>query len=370
MKKTLFTAIVLSLLCLPLTAACVNPTDSFASEVVLNKPETYYNLGRFLKAENFLYEDGRYIFQSQYNKNLATILSEISSPVCKTNCLSVRLQIPLDEAEFKSYYLSVISSVVGKEISLKEETDNYKGWSIISGKTSLELKKNQINILISSLDRRSDIIIEINEKLKICGGCDGKCVYTAEGNKCITREMKEDIEEIMKFLGLINKFSDLFSSYRAVEAEKTIADLKPAIEPYIDWEEAMKQELVNLKAKGIIDIEDKDIEKIAWLSERGRAGHNSRIVYSEKDREWKYYYDTENPVLIRGVGCEEFPAKNLPRKALDFRKLNFSTYYLIPGMIAFFLAVIFVILYFIARKITKMKGKRRVKRIKQGLKMR
>jgi len=359
MNKKIFIVIFLFFL-LPLTKACINPTDSFAAEVVLSKPKTYYNLGLFLKARNFLYEEGKYIFQSEYNKNLAAILTEVSAPVCKTNCLSVRLQTPLEEEEIKMPYFSIISSVSGG-VKMSEGITNYKGWDIIAGKNNFEFRKDQVSIIISSFKRRNDIIIEVNEKLGSCGGCNGKCIYNPKGNKCIPKEIKESVEEVLKFSGLINRFSELFSSYRTVEAERTLKDFNPVIKWDMDWEEAMRQEIVGLKRKGVINIEDKDIEEIARLAEKGKAGHNSRIVYSEEKERWVYYYDIESPVFVKEIRCEDFPLSKIPKKTLDFKKITLSVYYLIPLLTAFFLALILAGLILIARIITKKRGKKNKK---------
>ena len=365
MKKILFFAVLFFCFQCSFAKGCVNSIDSFAVEVLLNKPDISYNLGKFSLAGEVIrgnfFSSNEYIFQSQYNKNLAVILSE-NSDLCRRNCVSVRLQIPAQTSQTKIPRFVLLSEVYGKKINLTEDVANYKEWHITFFSDSVELRKNNVRILVNPklINPNNEVIIEINEKLQNCENCDGRCVSSQYGKLCINKKLKEEIEDVLKFSGIINNFDNLFSNYKVVEnSEITLTDLKPEINPdSIDWEEALRQELVWLKNREIIDIGKEDIEKVVSLAGKGKAGHNSRIVYAENEDKWLYYYETKDAQLIQETNCEEFSPLQLPQNLPFFTNLSVSPYYLIPLMASVLLFLILFVLVLIARILNKKKSKK------------
>jgi len=332
------------------SSACINSADSFALEVVFNKNS--YNPNQLSALANTIQKQNSYILQSQYNRNLAAILTEMP----EDNSLSLRLQIPVETATTKIPYFSSISTITGRKINITQGTTNYKEWIIIYT-NNIEMKKEKLSIIVASLPLKYEIFLEINQKLQNCNNCEGKCVYNEYENTCITKKLESDIEDILKFSGLINNFNEVFQSYRVTgKGEKTITDLKP-LDIGIDWQEAIKQELVWLKDEKIINITHQDIEEISQLSEEGKAG-NSKIVYSDKEEKWLYYYETPNPDLAKELNCKEFLLSDIPKNLpIIGATIGISTYYLIPIILAFLLLLTLVILFLIARTINKRKMK-------------
>lgn len=103
-------------------------------------------------------------------------------------------------------------------------------------------------------------------------------------------------------------------------------DLVPAVDidpEKFNWKEAIKAELVWLRENKIISgLGDEDIEKIYAVSERGKAGYNSRILWEKRGGEneytWLPYNQTDNPVLLKISGCGGFSISSLPKRKIVF----------------------------------------------------
>lgn len=96
MKKILVLSISLIFVLTFQAFACFNPTDSFAAEVVLNKPGASYDLELVKLAANVSFEEGAFVYRSHFDKRVAVILAEIdeSAPAEILKGLSVKIQIP------------------------------------------------------------------------------------------------------------------------------------------------------------------------------------------------------------------------------------------------------------------------------------
>jgi len=340
-------------------AACINPTDSFASEVLLNKQGANYSIEKLITAGNVIRQSGEYVFQSQYDKKLAAIVKKENTQ-CK-NCLLIRLQMPVETKTGEISYFSIASSIIGKNINLSQDTTNYKDW-LIRYSSSIELKKEKISITISSANNKYDLIIEIDENLSDCKSCDGKCVYSQYGETCIGKELKDSIEDVLKFSGLIDNFDDLFYSFKVIgKGNKIETDLQASAQVDVDWKEALREELVWLKKHSIIEIADKDIENIAILSKEGTAG-NSKIAYSQGKDRWMYYYETENPLLSKEFNCNEFSFSAIPEETPSFGLEKISLYYLVPIVIIGLFVLILLALFLISLVINKRDKIKRVRK--------
>ncbi len=329
---------------------CINTQDDFAVEVVVEN----YSFLPFSSAQNYYYLNGSYIILSDYSKKIAAKLSKDN--YCD-DCLSIKLQIPVQLKVREVPYLNIVSSIYNKKINLKEGVTNYKDWSILKTEDSIELKKNKVNIFIGIVKNKYDLIIEINEELKNCEICDGYCISGGGYNVCIPKNIKEDIEGVLVFTGLIKDFRNIFGLYRiAGYGKKLIEDLEPDINPKkIDWEEAMRQELVFLNKNKVIDLDKEDIERIVSLSKQGKAG-NSKIVYD--NGEWKYYYELENVEILPKENCQEFLKTNMPKNPVDFNG-GISLYYIVPLFITLALVIFIFILILIGRFIVNRKFKKK-----------
>ena len=359
-KKTQFLRVFLILAILaflPIVRACANSVDYFALEVQFSKPGIDYDFGRFSHAGNYIVRDNNYIFQSQQNKNIATIISERKDRLCE-ECLNLRLQIPMETSTKKVPYFSFISSVSGKKVNMTKS--NYKDWiAIFNANSQIELRKSNIYILLSSFSNRQDIIVEINEELASCEKCDGKCVSSFYGKNCIPKALKEEIESVLKNYDVINNFDELFWNYRVVGyGEKTVTDLYPSYEENINWKDALIKELEFLKDNKIVNLSEDDIKETGSLAERGKAGDNYRIVYSKNnlgEYKWQYYYETLNTELTDELNCEDFTSSIIPEEKMFFSKIGIPLYYLIPLVGIIILLIILAILFLIGRGIGKKK---------------
>ncbi|MEW5760622.1 MAG: winged helix-turn-helix transcriptional regulator [Candidatus Thermoplasmatota archaeon] len=185
-------------------SACFSPTDSFAFEVLLNKPEIKYDLSPFVNATHVTNQNGTIIYRSHYNKDVAVLLYEINKN------LSLRLQIPT-----------------------KSVVDN--------NQTTLQ---------------------PIDDSLKS-----------------------------------------------------------------FDFKNGTKKELEWLRENEVIfGLNDSDIGQISEIAKAGLAGHNSRVVW---ENEWKPYYKTNSPMLLRKQGeglaegidsCGELNMGSLPEGDVTFGK--------------------------------------------------
>lgn len=88
-----------------------------------------------------------------------------------------------------------------------------------------------------------------------------------------------------------------------------------------DVKEAVREVLNFLKIHKVVNLSKEDIEKIANVSKLGNAGHNGRIV--KEKGEWKPYYETSNPLLLKGflkAGCGRGEIMEIPLKDISFSK--------------------------------------------------
>jgi len=360
MKRLLFITLALIFICSPsVFATCSNSLDSFATEVIINKPDTTYNVNILGNIKNVENVDGKYIMQSSYDPSLALVLEDQSGLTTgKTSGLSVRLQIPVKAEEKQFPYLKLISSI--NKGKLNVSSSYYNGWDISCMKgiptPQCEFKKEQTTLLVSLVSpNRYEVILENTDDLKKCSSCDGACVGLGE-TRCLDKRLKTSIEEILVYSGVITSFSDFLSSYRiATMGSIAQTDLSPQVSPdEIDWKAAISQELTKLRSLNIISLTTSDIAEISILAEQGTAGHNSRIIYGEDttDHErWTYYSQTKFCEASKLVNCQDFPISLIPLGEASFESPKISTYWLVPLVITGSLLVIFFLLVLTARLI-------------------
>jgi hypothetical protein len=367
MKKVIFSLIILGFIMAILSqvgvsALCLQSTNNFASEVLLNKPGIDFKLDSLSNAKNVIINQNRYVLQSEYNPNLAVILERDS------NSLSLRLQIPVKAVQTNLQHVKFSSRMLNGKLNVSNGA--YNGWTItcLEGDPiqECEFVKGKTNILISLISLENyEFTLESYEELGNCNACDGICILNV--NKCIDRTIKQDIDDLLKYSGFSSSVNELLTSYRVLGSGKvSINELTPEFNGQIDWQSAMKQELTRLRRENILLITNQEIDDISLLSKEGNAGQNNRIVYGEDKQgseKWLYYYETKLPSLTNLESCEEFTTSLVPTGAITFSQGQISTLYLVPIVITFFFIVLLVILIITARFITVEKRKHKLKPI-------
>jgi hypothetical protein len=370
MKKLFLLFIITVLIAIPASVFGLASltSDDYAVEVVLNKPGIEYNLASFNNANNVAVRDNGFILQSKYSPNLGTILEEINGLACsQTSGLSIRLQIPVKMQEENVPYFKFVSTSIKGALNWTDEK-SYNGWEVscISGNPVPEcvFTKQETTITVSRVaSNRYEATIETTKKLGSCTSCDGKCIISQEP-KCIDKSLKNDIEDILKHFKVISNFDEIVLSYRVVISGTRVIDvIVPEKSLDIDWKDALRQELSELRSDNVIAITMDDIEKISSLAEQGKAGANERITYCEdknQESKWIYYSDTKSPVLTTTKNYREFPFSSIPTSMMSFSSGEISTYYLIPAIITSFLVVLFIILIVVARIVDNSSKKRHI----------
>lgn len=342
-KRFFLILLIVIMFNLNFVSGCINSLDSYAVEILFNKENMSYDLSQLLFMKNVEVKNSEYIMQSQYSKNLASIVKEEN--VSGNKFFSLRLQLPAKEITEKKDTFSLISLISGKKMNISH-FGKYNGWKIVKEGSSYILRKDNILIYVVSIGEKNDILLEVYEKFQSCEKCDGKCVYGSSvnpyGNICIPNRIKKEINNILKFV-IDTNFDELFINYRVSRnGEKYVSDI---ISEYkTDFKEAVKQELVFLQKNKILNITNSEIEELVKLADEGRAG-NSKIVYSNK---WTYYYQIfeMNSKKI----CNEFLVSEIPKNKPVPIDGN-TPFYIIPLIIGGGLFLIILILILIGRLI-------------------
>jgi len=231
--------LIFLLISLNFTSACLESSDAYATEVVLNKPDINYNLNSLVNAQNVILKENKYFFLSHYNENLLVIISEIKGDIAGgLPGLSVRVQIPVNKIREKIRYLKLVSkSVNGKpkkefvgrssfgnwQMKCTEEEDSETKEMIIS---ECIFTKEGMNLKVIPEEGKIDkynVEIEIFKDLPSCElkddkkECKGYCVYSGGMSACIQESKKNEIENILIYTGLIKNFDELVNAYSVIK---------------------------------------------------------------------------------------------------------------------------------------------------------
>lgn len=357
--KKVFVLIIL-LMIMPLAEACFSPVDILAVEVYFNKPEITYNLELLKNAENVEIIDGKIVYRSHYDERVAVMLWEDES-------LHLRIEIPPKGWSSTVFSARFTTSMIIPESNIEKAKE--LGWKV-EGKYAF--RKGNILIQItpqkgSECSKDSDCAtggcsgeicttkeeakkvasICIYEewydclKLTSCGCVNGICiwkpndaferclkkhgidpsevikmpqaeVYITIYGKELTEDKKAEIKELFSILGMSCALEN-------IEFDKKVIDMPEGIVDHytFNFKEALRVELEWLKENGIINIDDRDIQGIVKVAERGKAGYNSHIGwYDDKDGSfaWIPYDESKNPKLLK---CIREPMRyNLPNGTL------------------------------------------------------
>jgi hypothetical protein len=281
--------------------SCLNPTDSFAFEVLLNKPEISYDLSLISSSDNVnvIKNPITIIYRSHYNKDVAVILRVIDTEFVKG--LSVRIQVPTKLLKI-SYPQTNVEVESSNMLRVNEDflrSLNYKVEGLTKeGKVKAILTKGNISIAVWSIKTDKEIYSGIRITIK---------------NETLTQGLKDELKSIALSFG-IGEEEWKNSVIKTIMVES--ADLQP-LYSYLknfDFNNAIKVELEWLRDNKVIyGLSDSDIKQISKIAKAGLAGHNSRVVWEDG---WKPYHKTKNPTLIRAIDCGGFSADKLPEGTL------------------------------------------------------
>ena len=300
-------ASIIAVLLLATTAtACSNPADSFAFEVLLNKPGITYDPAPLQNAENVNIENNTMVFRSHYSSEVAVVLQEVVSPL---RGLSVRLQIPTETVKI-SRTQTLLEIQVNRNLTPDVDLMESMSYEILK-KSSVEV--SLIEAKKGSLETGS-VEISIFSRAS-----EGSLFSVAIRNKNLTDDLMRELKIIATSAGI----TEHEWSNAKIET-KTVHDVdlrvsNDSLENF-DFKTAIRVELMWLENNGIISgLADSDIQQISQLAKAGLAGHNSRLVW---ENGWKPYYETSSPLLIKGINCEGLSAENLPEGELTIRSHN------------------------------------------------
>ncbi len=285
--------------------ACANPTDSFASEILLNKAGVIYDLTDIKNSKNITLQNDTVIYRSHYNPEVAVVLS-VNEPFNKQ--LSIKLQVPVTQVQMKLPVVNIKAVETVDVASLNADAAKELGWNVkVSGKAflgnvtrdSYSLEKRDISISLMPEGRTS---LERTEAEAVINNATA-----------LTEDTRRDIEEVLVKIGFARREEVLQNA--AVEAKiQEWEDLVPSVNvdaDTFDFSGAMRAELTWLRNNKVISgLTDEDIDGIAKEAGKGIAGYNSRIVYFEGN--WLPYRRTGQPLIKSVSGCGGFPLALLP----------------------------------------------------------
>ena len=360
---------ILSVLILSNTAsACANPTDSFATEVLLNKPGISYNLSGMIESDNVIVktkevpvesepvggvptpqaitippqmivipndnstvipetvmpklpaetrtELDRIIYRSHHNSDVAVILSEDQIPLNGewngARYISVKIQIPTKDVHRSMPYVRIRLIEDVNAAVLDINTSAGLGWDfeVSGGNRTTEGGGHQL--MKSYSLRKGDIRIDVMpagraslEKTDVC--------VTVNNATSLSESAKDEITDVLVAIGFFEP-TDIIDDTAIASNIREWDDLESAIgvaADDFDFGAAMKTELEYLIDDGmVVGLTDEDVDEIASASVRGTAGFNSRIVY--EDGGWIPYRETGNPILMKLGDCGGFSIAELP----------------------------------------------------------
>jgi hypothetical protein len=355
-------AILVILILSGTASACVYPTDSFATEVLLNKPGVSYNISGMIGSDDIIVktkevpvksepvggvptpqaivipnnnstaitetvmpklpaetrtELDRVIYRSHHNPDVAVILSKDQIPINgewnDVRHISVRIQIPTKDVHRSVPYIGIGLTEGVYTAALDIEACADLGWDFeVSGSGSWTTDDGERRIMRSYLLRKGDIRINVMPADRT--SLEETVVsMTVNNATSLSDGAKDEITDVLVAIGFFEP-TDIIDDTAIVSNIREWNDLESAIgvaADDFDFGAAMKTELAYLRSVGVIvGLTDTDVDEIASVCVRGAAGFNSRIVY--EDGEWVPYRETWNPILMKLADCGGFSITELP----------------------------------------------------------
>ena len=379
MAKVLSGGTALSLIFVGVALACANPTDSFATEVLLNKPGLSYDLSGIVQAEGVTLHKGKVspsgveivtvevprpqetvtgkeavqpeegetqteieaiTYRSHYDPCVAVVLSESGVGPEAREYLSVRIQIPTQEVYSSTPLVEM--RLVGQMdvVSLDVEQAQTLGWGIkISGGGSWTVgggdvegddddEENEGDSERREVSRDAYILHKSDLQVHIMAAgrtslMDTEVEVTVNNAASLSDEVRNEVARLLVVIGFATDEQAALENASVESKVNEWMDLAEAVDvsaDEFDWQEAMRTELAWLGDKGVISgLSDAEIEEIAAACERGVAGYNSRIIFEAG--QWLPYRETNQPLLLKGEltgsGCGGFSLDALPKGSLE-----------------------------------------------------
>ncbi|MCK4652694.1 MAG: hypothetical protein KAT13_06390 [Methanosarcinales archaeon] len=404
---------ILGILILSNTAsACVNPTDSFATEVLLNKPGVSYNLSGMIGSDDVIVktkevpiletghtervptpqaimipennstvitetvmpklpaetrtELDRIIYRSHYNPDVAVILSEDSiyteGEWDDTKHISVKTQIPTKDVHKSMPYIGIglVGDVNAATLDIDASAD--LGWDFeVSGSGSWTTEDGERRTMKIYSLRKGDIQIEVMPAERTSQEETEVCVAVNDATS-LGEGAKDEITDVLVTIGFFESI-DIIDDTAIISNIREWDDLESAIGVAADdfnFGAAMKTELEHLRGVGVIvGLTDTDVDEIASVSVRGTAGYNSRIVY--EGGEWITYRETGNPVLMKLGDCGGFSITELPGETASSAPTESTTHAPAPDHAPAHTVPAFTAFAAIAGLLAVVRGRRRRK---------
>nr|QNO52003.1 hypothetical protein HGMICNAC_00005 [Methanosarcinales archaeon ANME-1 ERB6] len=372
-KTKIFGISILLILCLlifpNMGMACFNPTDSFATEVALNKPSITYDLSGIKQSKDvtviekekeespdiveevhreeavpkpieiITIEEGEektkrsrapsfedyietnaIIYRSHYNKDVAVALTEEEWEGQKY--LDVKIQVPTkfvysshSEIRIKLDNLPLITKEVNQEYfkSLGYQVEG----GFQSGRLKSQLIKENIDIAVWSFSNVEEEEDDEEEPEKR-GTFSGFSIRVRD-QSTLTPELEEEFKKVLEAYGFN---PDVLSQAEITPRTIQDVDLEPAIDidlDTFDWGQALRTELEWLQNNKVISgLTDDDLNEIEKVADKGTAGWNSKIRYFKG--EWVQGITEEmseetGMYMVKSFGgCGGFPIDLLPEE--------------------------------------------------------
>jgi len=346
-----------------MASACVNPTDSFATGVLLNKPGVSYNLSVMIESDNVIVNTKEVPVESEKIDGVPTpqaiIIPENNSTVI-TGTVSVgepvETRTELDAIIYRSHYNPDVAVIISEDrIYTEGKWDEKKHLSVKIQIPTKDVHKSVPYIRIGLTEDVNAATLDIDASADLGGDAEvsGSGRWTTEDGERRTMKIyllrkgdiqikvmpadRTSLEETVVSVtvnnatslsaGAKDEITDVLVAIRFFESTDIIDDtaiasdirewdeLKSAIDVAandFDFGAAMKTELEQLIGDGVVvGLTDGDVDEMASASVRGTAGFNSRIVYEAGV--WTPYHETENPVqLLKLADCGGFSITELP----------------------------------------------------------
>ncbi|ASJ08130.1 hypothetical protein A3L11_02360 [Thermococcus siculi] len=376
MKRLAALAILLIFAITPIVNACMSPADSYAVEVVLNKPGVAYDVGRLDQAQNVAFEDGTYLYRSHHDPRLYVMVWNASDGP------HVRVQIPVEWREESVSVASLNVSIIVTNETLKKLRSD--GWNVVNNAT---FERNGVKIALSPV-KGSECTSDAD---CATGGCSGEvCAPKEEASKivtpCVYREWYSCLgmtgcgcvngmctwkpnpafEACLRDHGIdparviragyfemrveaINESDDevnaavrdflgafgISCNAPLTLVKTSVSRLSPEVEPSeVNASEALLAELRWLMDNGVVNLSDSDLEAIAGVAEWGYSGHNSHIGWYETENgghAWIPYHKSKNPRLVKCFS-RTFPTYEIPNGTAYFEANTSTTVNTLTGL--------------------------------------
>ncbi|WP_148883109.1 CGP-CTERM-anchored Cys-rich protein [Thermococcus aciditolerans] len=327
--KRLAALIVLIMFTLtPIVKACMSPADTYAVEVVLNKPGiTYRPYPAFNALHNAIVKNGTFIFRSHYDRRLYVRLwNESDGP-------HLRVQIPVEWKTIDVSRASLNLSILITEETLEKLRAD--GWNVTDNTT---FERNGVRISLTPVTGKECT----SDADCATGGCSGEvCAPKKEAREIVTpcvykpwydclsltscgcvRYFELEVEGVNRSDDEVNAAVKDFLSAFGISCDvpltlvkTSVTRLSPSLDPSeVNASKALKAELEWLIETGALRMDESDVEGVLRAAEWGNAGHNSHIGWYETGNgtfAWIPYDESLNPLLVRCF-TREVPVYELP----------------------------------------------------------